>query len=77
MALGRPGAIFLGSHSLSGFQSGVTATLGVKSASFTFNSVNTLTIVTPAFSAGPQQIVLTNPGAKLFRSTRLFLPSEF
>jgi len=77
MALGQPGAIFLACHSLSGLQSGVTTTLGGKSASFTFKNVNTRTIVTPAPSAGPQQIVLTNPGAKLFRSTRLFSPSEF
>jgi IPT/TIG domain len=45
----------------SGFQSGIKATLGGKSASVTFKDQNTLTLVTPALSTGAQQLVLTNP----------------
>jgi IPT/TIG domain len=45
----------------SGFQSGMTATLGGKSPAVTFTDMNTLSITTPPTSAGPQQLVLTNP----------------
>jgi hypothetical protein len=45
----------------SGFQSATNATLGGKSASVTFKDLNTLLITTPALSAGPQQLLLTNP----------------
>ena len=45
----------------SGFQSGITATLGGKSATVTFTDMNTLTVTTPQVSAGTQQLVLTNP----------------
>jgi hypothetical protein len=45
----------------SGFQSGITATLGGKSASVSLTDGNTLILTTPAMSAGPQQLVLTNP----------------
>ena len=45
----------------SGFQSGVTATLGGKSAVVTWKDMNTLILVMPAMSAGPQQLVLSNP----------------
>lgn len=45
----------------SGFQSGATVTIGGKTAAVTFKDMNTLTVTTPALSAGPQQIVITNP----------------
>jgi IPT/TIG domain-containing protein len=45
----------------SGFQSATKVTLGGKQASVTFKDMNTLSIVTPALSAGPQQLVLINP----------------
>jgi len=45
----------------SGFQSTTTATLGGKSASVTVKDMNTLLMTTPALSAGPQQLTLTNP----------------
>lgn len=45
----------------SGFQNGIKAALGGKSASVTLTDMNTLTLTTPAMSAGPQQLVLTNP----------------
>jgi hypothetical protein len=44
----------------SGFQSGITATLGGKSAVVTLKDMNTLLLTAPAMSAGPQQLVLTN-----------------
>jgi IPT/TIG domain len=45
----------------SGFQSATKVTLGGKPASVTFKDMNTLNIVTPALSAGPQQLDLINP----------------
>lgn len=45
----------------SGFLTGATVTLGGKACTVTFKDMNTLTIVTPAVSAGPQQMVITNP----------------
>ncbi len=45
----------------SGFQSGITAMLGGKSASVSLTDMNTLVLTTPAVAAGPQQLVLTNP----------------
>jgi hypothetical protein len=45
----------------SGFQSGITATLGGNSAAVTLKDMNTLTVTTPATAAGPQRLVLTNP----------------
>ncbi len=44
----------------SGFQSGTKVSLGGKSVSITFKDMNTLTLTTPAFSSGPQQLVITN-----------------
>jgi IPT/TIG domain len=41
----------------SGFQSTTKAALGGKQASVTFKDMNTLSIVTPALSPGPQQLV--------------------
>jgi IPT/TIG domain len=45
----------------SGFQSAATVTIGGKSAATTFVDMNTLTVTTPRLTAGPQQIVITNP----------------
>lgn len=45
----------------SGFHSGTTVTIGGKAASMTFIDMNTLSVVTPAVPAGPQQVVVTNP----------------
>jgi hypothetical protein len=45
----------------SGFQTGATAMLGGKACAVTFKDINTLSVVTPAIAAGPQQMVITNP----------------
>ena len=45
----------------SGFPSGTRAIMGGKSASVTFKDTNTLVFTTPSTSAGPQQLVLSNP----------------
>jgi len=45
----------------SGFQSGAFATIGGKSAATAFVDINTLTVTTPSLTAGPQQILITNP----------------
>jgi hypothetical protein len=45
----------------SGFQTGTTATVHGKKSAVTFIDGNTLTPVTPAVTAGPQQLLLTNP----------------
>jgi hypothetical protein len=45
----------------SGFQSGATTTIGGKSAATTLVDMNTLTVITPPLTAGPQQILITNP----------------
>ncbi len=45
----------------SGFQSGTTLTINGKSANVTFKDSNTLLVVTPVLTSGPQQIFLTNP----------------
>jgi len=45
----------------SGFVDGIKATLGGKSATVTWKDMNTLTRTTPTTSAGPQQLILTNP----------------
>jgi hypothetical protein len=45
----------------SGFQSATRATLGGKQASVTCKDMNTLSIVTPTLSPGPQQLILINP----------------
>jgi IPT/TIG domain-containing protein len=45
----------------SGFVSGVTVTIGGKSATASFKDGNTLTIVTPSVSAGAQQVQIKNP----------------
>jgi IPT/TIG domain len=45
----------------SGFQSATTLSIGGKPATVTFKDSNTLLVVTPVLSSGPQQITLTNP----------------
>jgi hypothetical protein len=45
----------------SGFQSGAAITIGGKPAPATFKDMNTLTVVVPALTPGPQQIAITNP----------------
>jgi IPT/TIG domain-containing protein len=45
----------------SGFVSGLTATLGGKSATLSLTDMNTLILTTPALPTGPQQLILTNP----------------
>jgi hypothetical protein len=48
----------------SGFVSGVTATIGGKSAAVTFVDASTITIATPAVTGGPQRLTLTNPNGE-------------
>jgi hypothetical protein len=57
----------------SGFVSGITATLGGKSASVTLQDMNTLILTTPALSAGPQQLVLANPDGESITFDAAFL----
>jgi hypothetical protein len=45
----------------SGFENGVTATLGGIAASLSFIDSETLTLTVPAANPGPQDLVLTNP----------------
>lgn len=44
----------------SGFQAGIKLTIGGKTATATLVDMNTLTAVSPAVAAGPQQLTLTN-----------------
>jgi hypothetical protein len=57
----------------SGFQTGIQGTIGGKTAPVTFKDINTLTLTTPALSAGPQQIVLTNPDGESISLDAAFL----
>jgi hypothetical protein len=45
----------------SGFQSGATVSLNGKTAAVTFKDINTLSVMAPSLTPGPQQIVITNP----------------
>jgi hypothetical protein len=45
----------------SGFQSATTLSINGKAATVTFKDSNTLLVVTPALTPGPQQITLTTP----------------
>ena len=45
----------------SGFQSATTLSINGKTVTVTFKDLNTLLVVTPVLSPGPQQITLTNP----------------
>jgi len=45
----------------SGFQQGMTGTLGGKTVSVVFKDMNTITVTTPALAAGAQRLLLRNP----------------
>jgi hypothetical protein len=57
----------------SGFQSGITATLGGKTAAVTWKDMNTLSFTAPAMSAGPQQLILKNPDGESVSLDAAFL----
>jgi len=57
----------------SGFQSRIMATLGGKSCTVSLKDMNMLTLTTPAMSAGPQQLVLTNPDGESVSLDAAFL----
>jgi len=57
----------------SGFQSGLTATLGGKSLTVSFKDINTLTFTTPALNSGAQELVLTNPDGETVSLDAAFL----
>jgi hypothetical protein len=61
----------------SGFQSTTKAALGGKQASVTFKDMNTLSIVTPARSPGPQQLVLVNPDGESVALNAAFFAQSF
>jgi IPT/TIG domain len=48
----------------SGFVSGISATVGGKKAAVTLTDPSTITITTPAVTAGPQRLTLTNPNGE-------------
>ena len=48
----------------SGFQSATTLTINGKAATVTFKDPNTLLVVMPSLTLGPQQITLTNPDSE-------------
>jgi IPT/TIG domain len=50
----------------SGFQSGASVTIGGKPAPVTFKDVNTLTVIAPTVTPGPQQIAITNPDGDFY-----------
>jgi hypothetical protein len=45
----------------SGFQTGTKVTIAGKSAAVTFKDANTLSVMTPSLTPGPQQVTITNP----------------
>jgi len=45
----------------SGFQSGASISIGGKPAPITFKDMNTLSVIAPALTPGPQQVAVTNP----------------
>jgi IPT/TIG domain len=57
----------------SGFKSGVTVTIGGKSASVSFKDMDTLTVVTPALPAGAQRLTITNPDGQTISFDAAFL----
>jgi hypothetical protein len=57
----------------SGFQSGIQGMIGGKPATLTFKDMDTVTLVTPAVSAGSQQIVLTNPDGETVSMDAAFI----
>ncbi len=57
----------------SGFQSATTLTINEKPASVTFKDANTLLVVTPSFTPGSQQIIITNPDGETVSLDAAFL----
>jgi len=57
----------------SGFQNGITATLGGKSAVVTWRDMNTLTFTTPVMATGAQKFTLTNPDGESVSRDAAFL----
>jgi hypothetical protein len=57
----------------SGFQSSTTATLGGNPSTLTFKDMNTFSLTTPAMTAGPQRLVLTNPDGESISLDAAFL----
>ena len=57
----------------SGFQSGATVTISGKSATANFVDMNTLTVTTPLLTAGPQQILITNPNGDSYTLDAAFI----
>jgi len=45
----------------SGFQSATTVSINGKTASVAFKDINTISVVTPSLTPGPQRITMTNP----------------
>jgi len=45
----------------SGFQSATTVSINGKTAAVTFKDINTISVVTPSLTPGPQRITITNP----------------
>ena len=45
----------------SGFQSATAVLFNGKTAAITFKDINTLSVVAPSLTPGPQQIVIANP----------------
>jgi hypothetical protein len=45
----------------SGFQTGTTVSISGKTAAVTFKDINTISVVTPSVTPGPQRITITNP----------------
>jgi hypothetical protein len=48
-------------------------TVGGEAATVSFKDMNTLTIVTPAITKGPQQLVVTNPDGETASRDAAFL----
>jgi IPT/TIG domain len=57
----------------SGFQNGIKATLGGKSATVTLKDMNTVVLTTPALASGWQQLVFTNPDGESVSLDAAFL----
>jgi hypothetical protein len=50
----------------SGFQSATAVSFNGKTAAITFKDINTLSVVAPGLTPGPQQIIIAIPMARLF-----------
>ena len=56
----------------SGFQSAVSVTIGGKPAATSFVDINTLTVITPPLTAGPQQVKVVNPDGDSYSLDAVF-----